>query len=224
MAFHDVRLPDHVERGFPFGPESSTDVWEGASGYDKRNGNWSEDLHRGDVSYALLTAWEDGDFSTIENIHAFHRARSGRLHSFRLRAWGDRDIGDQSDPQATRQTIGTSDGVTTAFQVKKTYTDEGGFTRDRTVYLLVQGTLFVYLDGALQTEGVDYTANYTTGFITFTTAPGASTTDEVDVAVTVQFDVQVRFDEDYRPMIMTESTIGSMPSLPVVEVRGAPAA
>ncbi len=53
--------------------------------------------------------------------------------------------------------MGTGDGSTVAFSLDFTY--------------VTNGTLTVKVNGVAQTEGVDYTVNYTTGVVTFTAAP-----------------------------------------------------
>lgn len=219
MAFHDTRLNVKVELGALYGPRGSTTVWEAASGYEKRNRNWADMKCEGDVGYGLLTEWVEDDFPIIEEIVSFFRARDGRAHTFRFKDWSDYQIGDQDDPLATRQAIGEGDDSATAFQVFKRYTS-GSTTKDRDVHLLVSGTLFVYVGGTLQTEGVDYTANYLTGVVTFTSAP----TYPEEVAVTVEFDNHVRFDTDHLQISMDHARVGSAPNIPIVEVRELPEA
>jgi hypothetical protein len=61
----------------------------------------------------------------------------------------------------------TGDGSTTVFVLDHTYVSSG--------------TLLVYLNGVLKTETTHYTVNYTTGTITFLTAPGSA------VAITASY-------------------------------------
>lgn len=85
---------------------------------------------------------------------------------------------DQDENQVTAQPLGTGDGVTTTFNLAKTY-GAGGFSGTEPIGVLGTVTGF-YLNGALQTP----ISNYTTGgipgaqTITFVTAPG------VGVAIT----------------------------------------
>jgi flagellin FlaB len=59
----------------------------------------------------------------------------------------------------TGEAVGTGDGTTTQFTLANSP--------------VVEGTLTVYVNAVAQTEGTDYTVNYATGVITFTTAPAA---------------------------------------------------
>ncbi|MDP2734623.1 MAG: DUF2460 domain-containing protein [bacterium] len=69
--------------------------------------------------------------------------------------------------QVTGETVGTGDGSTTVFLLDNAP--------------VAPGTLVVYLNGAPQTETTNYTVNYKTGQVTFTSAPGAG------VAVTADY-------------------------------------
>jgi len=57
------------------------------------------------------------------------------------------------------ETIGTGDGSTTTFYLTNTP--------------VAENTEKIYVDGVLKTRGTDYTIDYTTGAVTFTTAPAA---------------------------------------------------
>jgi len=60
----------------------------------------------------------------------------------------------------TGENVGTGDGTTTVFNLQETPILEGSDT--------------IYVDGTAQTRNTDYTINYDTGQITFTTAPASS--------------------------------------------------
>lgn len=222
MAFHNDPLPELLELNAGYVHGHNTFVWTADSGYEKRNIKWSISKGRGNVGFAAMQKYDAGDGRPAVDLAIAHfHARQGRAHTFPFKDWSDFDIGDQDDPQTTRQSIGTGDadstGGTTNFQIFKRYTS-GGQNFDRTIYLLIPNTLFVYLDGVLQTEGVDYTADDTTGVVIFTSAPASG----VDVAVTIQFYNHVRYDIDEFEVMMDTDKIGRVPNLPIIEVFEAP--
>lgn len=224
MAFHNDRLPDKVELQSNYRHRHNTTLWIADSGREQRNIKWSRFRGGGNVGFAAMEAFDAGDGRPAVDLIVDHfHARQGRANTFPFKDWADYNIGDQDDPATTRQTIGTGDGDstggTTAFQIFKRYTS-GSTNYDRDIYLLASGTLFVYLDGVLQTEGSgqDYLVDETTGIITFSTAPLSG----VVVAVTVQFYNHVRYDIDDLEVMMETDTIGRVPNLPIVEVLEVP--
>src|SRR5208337_5160773 len=110
--------------------------------------------------------------------------------------------------------IGTGDGNTTVFQLVKNYTS-GGRTYVRTILKPItadvtdfQGnpltnTINVYDNGTKKTLTADYTQDYTTGLITFNTAPVAGHVITADC----QFHVPVRFMSDELKAQVEESAV-----------------
>ena len=222
MAFHDVRLPDDVERGAVGGPRFRTSILSQQSGFEKRNIDWSTTRGQWDIGYGLMEKASAGNLTDVETVIAFFYARQGRGHSFRFKDWSDFEIGAGV---ATGQAIGLGDGSTTAFQIYKRYSS-GGVDYDRTVNKIVASTYSVYLDGVLQVEGGgnDYTINLTTGIVTFNTAPlstgGTGPGGEELVSIICEFDNHVRFDTDEPDISMQVFNVGQFPTIPIVELRG----
>jgi uncharacterized protein (TIGR02217 family) len=108
--------------------------------------------------------------------------------------------------------IGTGDGATTTFQLVKRYAS-GSQTWVRTIAKPVAGTVTVALNGTSQASG--WSVSTATGLITFTTAPA------VGVAITAgyEFDVPVRFDTDVLDVTLDLERLGSITSIPLVELR-----
>ncbi len=86
---------------------------------------------------------------------------------------------------ATGQTIGTGNGATVNFQLVVKVTTAVRFVT-RNIKYPVSGTLVVYLDG---TPTAAFTANYTTGIVTMTSAPsmGVVVTADFHYATPVRF-------------------------------------
>lgn len=199
MSFHEVRLPDDVERGASGGPEFNTGIVTLSSGFEQRNGNWSRARLSWDIGYGIQ------DRVGYSSVVEFFYARRGRLYGFRFKDW--------SDYQLSTEAIANGDASATKFQIYKTYSDLGG-SYQRPIQKIVSGTALVYLDAVLQTETTDYSIDYDTGVITFVSAPG----DGVSIAVTCEFDVPVRFDVDQIETSLQYFDAGSIPNIPVREV------
>ncbi len=207
MAFHEVRFPDNISRGARGGPERRTQIVELASGDEERNASWANSRRRYDVAYGIRRA---DDLATVV---AFFEARNGRLHGFRFKDWGDyKSCLPSQTPASTDQAIGTGDGTMTAFQLVKRYAS-GSQTWVRTITKPVAGTVRVALDGAEQLGG--WTADTTTGVVTFTAAPGSG----VAITAGFEFDVPVRFDTDALDVTLDHERLGSITSIPLLELR-----
>ncbi|MES2335798.1 MAG: DUF2460 domain-containing protein [Pseudomonadota bacterium] len=207
MAFHEVRFPDNISRGARGGPERRTQVVELASGDEERNASWANSRRRYDVAYGIRRA------DDLAAVVAFFEARNGRLHGFRYKDWADYKSALPSQPiTATDQQIGTGTGSLQTFQLSKRYTS-GAQTWVRTITKPVAGTVRVALGMAEQLSG--WTVDMTTGVITFTTAPAGG----VIVRAGFEFDVPVRFDSDTLDVTLDFERLGSITSIPLLEIR-----
>lgn len=206
MAFHEVRFPDNISRGARGGPERRTQIVELASGDEERNASWANSRRRYDVSYGIRRA------DDLDAVVAFFEARNGRLHGFRFKDWGDHKSCKPSAVVTHQdQLIGTGDGVTTQFQLVKRYAS-GSQTWVRTITKPVSGTISIAL-GVSQPSG--WTVDPTTGVVTFATAPG----NGMAVRAGFEFDVPVRFDSDALDVTLDIERLGSITSIPLVEIR-----
>ena len=207
MAFHEIRFPDNISRGARGGPERRTQVVELASGDEERNASWANSRRRYDVAYGIRRA------DDLASVVAFFEARNGRLFGFRYKDWADYKSGLPSTPTgATDQQIGTGTGSLKTFQMAKRYTS-GAQTWTRTIAKPVTGTVRIALGVVEQMSG--WTLDTTTGVITFTTAPG----NGVIVRAGFEFDVPVRFDTDMLDVTLDIERLGSITSIPLVEIR-----
>jgi len=207
MAFHEVRFPDDISRGARGGPERRTQIVELASGDEERNASWANSRRRYDVAYGIRRA------DDLAAVVAFFEARNGRLHGFRFKDWGDYKSGLPSAAiSPTDQSIGTGDGMTTTFQLVKRYAS-GSQAWLRTITKPVASTVGVALDGAEQFGG--WPVDTTTGVVTFGTAPAAG----VVVTAGFAFDVPVRFDTDALDVTLDLERLGSITSIPLLEIR-----
>ena len=207
MAFHEVRFPDNISRGARGGPERRTQIVELASGDEERNASWANSRRRYDVAYGIRRA------DDLAAVVAFFEARNGRLHGFRFKDWGDhKSCLPSGTPAPTDQVIGTGDGTTTAFQLVKRYAS-GSQTWVRTITKPVAGSVAIALNSAPQASG--WSVHTTTGLITFAGAPSAGAT----ITAGFEFDVPVRFDTDVLDVTLDLERLGSITSIPLLEIR-----
>lgn len=207
MSFHDVILSEFLSYGFTGGPRFRTAVSIDFAGNEQRNQEWEQARHVYSAEEGIKSQTE------FEALKDFFMSRRGRAFGFRFL--------DHLDFQASVQPVvlldgnglpvedgngdyvSTGNGSATVFQLYKEY-DSGGaglkhfreITRPRETARVSSdfpGTTWqVRVDGAVQTEGVDYTVDYSTGRVTFTSPPG----NGLAVDWSGNFDVPVRFSED----------------------------
>ena len=207
MAFHEVRFPDDISRGARGGPERRTQIVELASGDEERNASWANSRRRYDVAYGIRRA------DDLAAVVAFFEARNGRLHGFRFKDWGDYKSALPSAPSSpTDQEIGTGNGSLTEFALLKRYSS-GAQSWTRAIAKPVAGSVRVALGGVEQISG--WTADTTTGVVTFDTAPA----EGASVTAGFAFDVPVRFDTDVLDVTLDLERLGSITSIPLLEIR-----
>lgn len=209
MAFHEVRFPASVSFGALGGPERRTEIVTLANGFEERNSPWAQSRRRYDAGLGLRS------LDDLEALIAFFEARAGQLHGFRWKDWADYRSAPAARPLgAEDQPLGVGDGRTAVFGLVKTYAS-GGQTELRRITKPVAGTVLVALNGVRQVEGVHYTLDPTSGTLTFVVPPGAGER----VTAGFEFDVPVRFDTEGIRVSVANFQAGSVPDVPVVEVR-----
>lgn len=207
MAFHEVLFPVDLSYGSAGGPKFKTTIFTADSGYEQRNIDWSNSRAEYDVAHSIK------DQSAMDVLTAFFMARHGRENAFRFLDWNDYLLEDQ--------VIALGDGVTTVFQMVKTYTSQetaSGETYTYTRRILkpawdsVEG---VRIAGVLMDEA-DYSIDYNTGKITFVDPPYDGEAISIDAA---EFHVPVRFDAEHLDVQQEFWNTASWPNIEIVEVR-----
>ncbi len=211
MAFHEVRFPTNVSKGAVGGPERRTDVVTLASGFEERNSRWADSRRSYNAGYGIRG---------VDDLHAvlaFFEERRGRLHGFRWRDHADYRSGPPSRaPLAADQAIGTGTGVLAVFQLIKTY-GSAYAPYTRTIRKPAQGSVRIAVAGVAKTEGTHFTVDHALGAVTFLAGniPAASAA----ITAGFEFDVPVRFDADRIEVNLQNLAAGSIPHIPVIEVR-----
>jgi uncharacterized protein (TIGR02217 family) len=211
MAFHEVRFPTAISFGARGGPERRTEIVALGSGREERNQRWADSKRRYEAGYGV---------KSLDDLHAviaFFEERRGRFHGFRWRDGADhQSCAASAEPAVTDQIIGTGDDATAAFQLVKTY-GSGFAPWSRAIAKPVEGTLLVAVDGVAQAETTAFACDYASGLITFNIAHIPA--EGAAVTAGFQFDVPVRFDTDRLEISLDGFHHGSIPSIPIVEIR-----
>jgi uncharacterized protein (TIGR02217 family) len=209
MAFHEIRFPANLSFGSVGGPQRRTEIVTLANGFEERNTPWSHSRRRYDAGVGLRS------LDDIETLIAFFEARSGQLHGFRWKDWSDhKSCAPSAEPLMDDQVIGTGDGLTTVFQLQKTYVS-GLQSYVRPIRKPVSGTVLVAVSGDQKVAGLEFSVNPETGEVTFLLAPDAGTR----ITAGFEFDVPVRFDTDAIQTSVASFQAGDAPNVPVVEIR-----
>ena len=209
MAFHEIRFPANLSFGSVGGPERRTEIVTLANGFEERNTPWAHSRRRYDAGVGLRS------LDDVETLISFFEARAGQLHGFRWKDWSDyKSCAPLATPGPEDQLIGTGDGVTTVFQLQKTYVS-GLQSYTRPIRKPVLGTVVVAVAQDPKIEGLEFTVNPETGELTFTLPPDLGTR----VTAGFEFDVPVRFDTDAIQTSVASFQAGDVPNVPVVEIR-----
>lgn len=204
--FDEVVFPEVIARGSTSVPRWRTEVVIRRNASEKRNAVWSQPLSRFNARNGIETMDQLGQIIT------FFHARNGRGRGFLYKDWSDYTTGqfNTGSPTFADCNIGTGNGSTVAFQMKKFYVS-GPVSQSYNIYKPKLNTVLVGLAGIQQLTG--WTVNYTTGILTFTVAPG------IGVAITIgcEFYKPVRFDVDELVVNLTNFKAGSV-DCPMVEI------
>lgn len=208
MAFDEIRFPTSISRGSTGGPERRTEIVVTGSGEEARNSRWSASRRRYEAGFGVKS------LNDLHQVLRFFEERRGRLHGFRWKDFTDyKSCPPQNQPAATDQVIGTGDGATLTFQLVKRY---GSGLRDyvRIIGKPVAGTVIVAVNGVIVPAA---TVAPETGTVTFP-APQKPAAGAI-VTAGFEFDVPVRFDTDEIKVNLAGFTAGTIPAIPVVEIR-----
>ncbi|KDA02852.1 hypothetical protein HOC_07902 [Hyphomonas oceanitis SCH89] len=200
--FHEVSFPLPLALAASGGPERRTEVVPLASGGEARNAVWAGSRRRWDVGSAVTR------LDALQALVTFFEARGGRLHGFRFRdALDDRSCAPGGVVSGMDQVLGTGDGTTRFFALRKAY---GAYWRP--ILKPVEGTVIVAVDGAVVGAELDAT----TGMLMLDAAPGEGAV----VTAGFRFDCPVRFDVDRLDVSLEAFGAGRVVGVPLVELVG----
>lgn len=229
MAFHDVRFPDNISRGARGGPERRTQIVGLAGGHEERNASWADSRRNYDVSYGIRRA------DDLHAVVAFFEARLGPLHGFRFKDWADyKSCIPSQQPSPHDQSLGTYAGGAPTFQLVKHYVS-GPSAYTRSIVRPVPGSVLVAVDG-IPLASSAFDVDSATGVVTINSVPmpggeviladfvnDTYAVPGIEVGSTVtagfEFDVPVRFGADRLDLTLDIERTGSIPSIPLIEIR-----
>lgn len=213
MAFLETpRFPENIAFNAQGGPGYLTTVSGLQSGFEQRNSLWQFGRMSWDVGHVVKSLTEYGP------LIGFFRSVKGKAHGFRFKDFSD--FTDAMPPGSGASGVlglsGLGDGTTTVFQIVKNYPN-GALTDQRLIRKPISGTC-AFFDNA---SPVSPTVDYTTGLVTFGSAPITGHA----LTWTGQFDVPVRFDTDDMKYDIVDRQGGAgdllvrWPSIPILEIR-----
>lgn len=135
-------------------PTWSTNVQRTVSGREVRTSYYAAPIYKYSLGYNVLR--QGAAFLEWQTLMGFYNARGGGYDSFLF--------DDPNDDTVTAMAFGTGDGVTTAFQLKRTL---GGFAEP--IYN-TNSVPLIYNNAVLQTVGLDYTIS-ASGLVLFVMRP-----------------------------------------------------
>lgn len=205
-AFHEVGFPLAIAFHSTGGPGRRTEIVTLGSGHEERNAVWAGSRRRYDVGSGIRT------LDDLSAVIAFFEARAGRLNGFRFKDFADcKSCKPGGVPAATDQALGTGDGAARVFALRKAYADTAAsYVRD--IIKPVAGSVLVAVDGVALDSG--FSADATTGLVTFDTAP----TDGTALTAGFLFDTPVRFDTDTLSVNLASVAAGELASIPLTEI------
>ncbi len=206
QAFDDVLYPLALGREAGVSAEFSTAITLTASGHERRASHWADARLHFDVGPGVRSEAELGV------LLGFFRARRGAARGFRLRDPFDFSSNAMTGvPNPADQRLGTGDGHTARFRLRKNYGDDDAQRRPITRPRAASVTVAV---GGAAASGWTLEPG---GWVVFAAAPAAG----LAVTAGFEFDVPVRFAADRLDINAAAFAAGEAPSVPLVEVREA---
>jgi len=226
MAFIDERLPINIERGSDYGLGFKTTILELESGYEQRNKDWSIVKGKGDVGYSI------GSSAGHKLVRDHHMVMNGKFNTFPFKDWFDYEIGDVDDALATKQLIALGDDATTVFQAFKSYPFGTATPYSRPINLPILTTVRAWIDAVELTRVAsapstgEFSITRPGGVITtgdvFASTGGSGPSGEEVLSIVLEYDNLIRYDIDRLMPTLEWEQVGSIPNVPIVEVRYTP--
>lgn len=211
MAFLEVQFPCSISQGSTAGPERKTEVVTLGSGFEERNARWADSRRVYNAGHGVKS------LNDLHEVIAFFEQVRGKLYGFRWKDFTDfKSCPPENGVTAFDQTLGTGNGANLSFQLIKKY-GAGSTPWYRTITKPVTGTVKIAVNGSVKIEGTHFGVSYNTGLVTFL----AGNTPAVGAVVTAgyEFDVPARFDTDRMEINISSYKFGTVPAIPIVELR-----
>jgi uncharacterized protein (TIGR02217 family) len=206
QSFDDVYFPLDIGQQAQVSPRFSTRIIESASGHEQRSTEWADARLSFDAGPGVRS---EADVATLIS---FFRARRGAARGFRFAdPYDDRSGPPAESPSPLDQVIGTGDGDRTEFQLVKHYGDSDD-AQERRITRPRSGSIRIALGGLEQAAGWQHLGG---GRIAFALPPA----NGISITAGYLFDVPVRFAQDRIDIDRETFAAGTIPSIPLVEIR-----
>ncbi len=171
MGFHEELLDPTISLGSTFGPGFKHSVIEMVNGQQEATSYMTQARHRFDFVKQVMKTKTQGPLKSF-----YLAVAHGLSNGFLVKDWSDymttqhgSEIGEGAVAvSATDQTFGFGDGSTKVFQLYKRYIS-GAYSYVHTIRKPVSGTVLISHNNVTQSSG--FTIDYTTGEVTYSTAP-----------------------------------------------------
>jgi len=216
MSYHDILFDPRISYGAVGGPGYDTKVYVADTKYETRNIPSEYDAGKWDVAHSLRTQ------SELDWLINFFRCRKGRGYSFRFLDWTDYNL--------VNGNLGAWNGdAAVTIQIKKIYTDAGGYTDTRNIIRPVNTAnvnhtlslsdpvytaMQVKKNTTILTEGVDYSVDYSTGIITMILASTSGT-----IYCSCSFHCHCRFDTNQMQNTLDGYDRITWGQIPIIELK-----
>ncbi len=197
-SFHNIRLPSSLARYLQGGPVFNTLIATASSGYELRKLERQIPIYCYKASNCLLNKEE------YEEIISFFNARRGKAYSFRLKDYFDYEVYNQVIG------IGGGDNNSKKYQLIKQYIDPVN-SFSRVISLPVKDTIKVITHSG---DEIKINSNHDNGEITIE----ESIKEGEFLVASFQFDVKVRFNNDFLNFRISEEGYIILDEVSLIEV------
>lgn len=202
MAFFETpRFPDDISYGSKSTAGYKTDIIEQSGGAESRLIRWANSRRSFNAAFGVR------NIPQFETLLAFFHSCKGMAHGFRFKDPLDNRSSQLNTPISAADQILAAITATT-YQLRKRY--NSGATVYRDIKKPVVGSVLVAINGVPITTG--FSINYTTGLITFSSAPSGV------VSAGFEFDTPCRFDTDELSATAFDFNASSL-DVPIVEIK-----
>jgi uncharacterized protein (TIGR02217 family) len=172
--FSELRFPEHLSLGAVGGPMFNTTINTTTSGCEQRNIVSLKARHKFNISPAIR------DQSDLSILLTFFKIHKGKAVGFRFKDWADYKV--------SNELIAIGDGMTSTFQIKKTY-KFGSSIDERIITKIVDGSVKLRV-GSVNIHNFDVDNN--NGVLKL----HSPLEDGQPLYLDCEFDIPVRFDQD----------------------------
>ncbi len=195
--FDEVRFPEDISFGAVGGPVFNNEVIETLSGNEMRNATQTLAKRRYRINYAMK------DKEEKELLLNFFHARNGKSKGFRFKDWSDFTV--------KKEFLGFYHPDKTLFQFRKTY-KSGASKYVRKISKVVKDSVHIYVNDQEIRKG--FHICYNTGTLCFVNKMKLGN----KIHASFEFDVPVRFDVDYLPIVCEKGDLFSCKDLQLIEI------